>query len=222
MITKENFTKKNILSFFRAYDRILQHTIGTKDIPEHELAQVVMRALLCKDCTDNGACKYCNCKTPDQYFDPLRSDSAGKWGPMMSKDEWEAFESNLQSIMLQLYSNYYRDNYFSRSTNVEGALKLKVDTTSHDLGNVKYDSRHVVTFNITNDTDKDVIIRNISTSCSCTLADVDDMIIKPNSVLPIKVNYHANKKGNNTKVISVHFVDKSVSSINLFIKSNVE
>ena len=55
----------------------------------HLVEQAFYRAYLCSDCFSGGRCKHCGCKTPEMFFSPKKEDSEGKWGKMLSKNEWE-------------------------------------------------------------------------------------------------------------------------------------
>lgn len=58
----------------------------------HINQQALRRASLCSTCLDNQSCLYCGCDTPDAFFAPEKYDSKTKWGPMLSKEDWEDFQ----------------------------------------------------------------------------------------------------------------------------------
>jgi len=69
--------------------------IIAKILPAHYRDQAEWRAYLCKDCLETGKCKECGCKTPQMFYAPNKKDKLDKWGPMLSKKEWEKMKPTI-------------------------------------------------------------------------------------------------------------------------------
>lgn len=75
-----------------------------KNLPDHISEQAMYRMALCLDCLKNGRCLKCGCKTPQLFYAPMKQDD--KWGPMMSKSEWEKFKTTREYLDVINGSNY--------------------------------------------------------------------------------------------------------------------
>lgn len=71
---------------------------GHELTPTHIKEQAFYRASLCEDCLKQGSCPHCGCSTPALFFSPLKEDALKKWGPMVSKEEWEKSSSQEASL----------------------------------------------------------------------------------------------------------------------------
>jgi hypothetical protein len=54
--------------------------------------QVLYRKSMCEPCFKIGSCTSCGCNMPDTALVPSNECSAGKWGPMFNKKQWEEFK----------------------------------------------------------------------------------------------------------------------------------
>ncbi|HZF66012.1 MAG TPA: DUF1573 domain-containing protein [Chitinophagaceae bacterium] len=68
---------------------------------------------------------------------------------------------------------------------------IKVSTEKHDFGKIKQNVPVSTFFQITNTSDKPVVIENAWGSCGCTTPEVPKEPIAPKSTVKLKVNYNA-------------------------------
>jgi len=80
---------------------------------------------------------------------------------------------------------------------------IKVNTETHDFGKVKQNVPPVYYFEITNITDKPVIVENTWASCGCTTPDKIIEPIAPGATAKLKVQYSAAAGGTFTKDVSI-------------------
>lgn len=80
---------------------------------------------------------------------------------------------------------------------------IKVNTDKYDFGKIKQGVPVSTYFEVTNISDKPVVIENAWGSCGCTTPEVPKEPIAPNSTVKLKVNYNAAAMGNFTKDVSI-------------------
>ena len=63
-------------------------------IERHEIEQLVTRFLDadCQKCLDSGSCLHCGCHTEGRMNGWNDSCSAGNWGPIKDKQEWNQYK----------------------------------------------------------------------------------------------------------------------------------
>ena len=88
----------------------------------------------------------------------------------------------------------------SRELNVKTIIWLNPEI---DLGSVEFNKPITATFNLKNNSEEAVIIKNVKTSCGCTAANYSNTVIKPGETSKIEVTYNAKTKGYFSKTISV-------------------
>ena len=76
----------------RRWWAFIQGTFIEKFIGFHVVEQIMYRATVCSECTKAGKCVGCGCTTPDLYFTRDISCSKHRWGPIMTKENWETFK----------------------------------------------------------------------------------------------------------------------------------
>ena len=72
--------------------------------PPHIKEQAEIRAAKCAPCLTNKSCLHCGCSTPSLFYATSRSDAKKRWGPMLSKQDWEQFKTT------PLYQQYINSN----------------------------------------------------------------------------------------------------------------
>ena len=68
---------------------------------------------------------------------------------------------------------------------------IKVNNETHDFGKIKQGVPVTTYFEITNKSDKPVVIENATASCGCTTPEYPKEPIAPKSTVKIKVGYNA-------------------------------
>lgn len=68
---------------------------------------------------------------------------------------------------------------------------IKINTEKHDFGKLKQNVPATTYFEITNTSDKPVVIENAWGSCGCTTPEVPKAPIAPKAKVKLKVNYNA-------------------------------
>lgn len=216
-----NIDKEHAFSFFRTYSKLIADKVGIDKIPQHQLDQVVLRSIICNECTTKGHCISCNCDT-DLYYDPLREDALGNWGPMMDEDTWNNFMKHVTQVMVNLYKNYYDLNHFKALGPDKGIIQLTGFDNTKDIGVIEQKNCPVShRFYIKNSTDKDLIIKDIIPSCHCTIASPSDHKITTNESVEIIVTYDGKNKGDFSKTVSIYFVDSKIKPVLLTLKGKV-
>ncbi len=62
----------------------------------HIIEQMMFRRIECKPCVDAGSCEHCGCSMGDKmakWADLQAECSAGKWGKIMNKEDWDAYKT---------------------------------------------------------------------------------------------------------------------------------
>ena len=67
----------------------------------------------------------------------------------------------------------------------------KFNTDKHDFGNIKQGVPVTYFFEITNISDKPLVVENASASCGCTIPEKPEKPINPGATAKIKVQYNA-------------------------------
>ena len=99
---------------------------------------------------------------------------------------------------------------------------IKLDNTRHDFGKVKQNDKASHSFKLTNEGKGKLMIRKISTSCGCTVADLPKMEIQPNESIDLNVFFSSGKRrGIQKKSITIITNDPNNRSIVLWINAEV-
>lgn len=223
-----NITAYNIGSYLRGNATKFAEDRGFGILAEYQKQQVKLRSILCSDCLEAGKCKICNCKTPNLFYDTIRSDSNGKWGPMMQLDKWTEFikkypysHYSIEELATAYSLEYQKEKLVNNSnenaivlndTKQEstGKTAIKLNYTKDDIlydnGISKLNVPVKHTFTLTNTTDKDLSIVKVKPGCSCSSSVVNQGTnVAPNDEFKITITYNANVKGSYRKGTWVYF-----------------
>lgn len=113
---------------------------------------------------------------------------------------------------------------FSSLTPAElaNAPVISFNATSHDFGDIKEGDRVEYTFMIQNKGKRDLIIREVKTSCGCTVVSPAKKVIGANETAPVKVVFNSTgKRGRQNKAITVITNDPKRPTSILRVSANV-
>ncbi|MBN1820308.1 MAG: DUF1573 domain-containing protein [Prolixibacteraceae bacterium] len=97
------------------------------------------------------------------------------------------------------------------------------DSESFDFGTIAQDDKVEHSFELKNNGKRDLIIRNVRSSCGCTAVTPAKKVIPAGDSVPIKVVFDSKgKRGRQSKTITVITNDPKNSTTTLRISSNVE
>ena len=82
---------------------------------------------------------------------------------------------------------------------------LKFKTEEHDFGKIKQNVPAIYTFEITNTSDKPLVIENAHATCGCTVPEWQKEPIAPGKTTKIKVQYNASNLNHFDKQVFVKF-----------------
>ncbi|MGV8095880.1 MAG: DUF1573 domain-containing protein [Mangrovibacterium sp.] len=99
---------------------------------------------------------------------------------------------------------------------------VSFNTMSHDFGNIKQGDRVEYEFIIQNKGKRDLIVRDVKTSCGCTIVSPAKKIVSSNESVPVKVIFDsAGKKGRQNKAITVITNDPKRPTSILRVSTNI-
>ncbi|MGQ8335948.1 DUF1573 domain-containing protein [Sunxiuqinia sp. A32] len=92
-----------------------------------------------------------------------------------------------------------------------------------DFGEINQGEKVEHTFTMKNDGKRDLIIRNVKTTCGCTAVTPEKKVIGPNETVPLKVVFNSTgKRGRQNKAITVITNDPKNPTTILRISTNVQ
>lgn len=110
---------------------------------------------------------------------------------------------------------------------------IKVNTEKYDFGKIKQNVPVTTNFEITNISDKPIVIENAWAGCGCTTPEVPKEPIAPNSTVKLKVGFNAAALNlfdkdvsiklagiNDVKVVKITGVVLDEASYNAYVKQN--
>lgn len=80
---------------------------------------------------------------------------------------------------------------------------MKLNTEKHDFGKVPQGTPAEFYFEITNKSDKAIVVESALASCGCTTPEVPKEPIAPGATAKLKVSYNAANVGGFTKTVSI-------------------
>jgi hypothetical protein len=101
------------------------------------------------------------------------------------------------------------------------SVDIKFEVTSHDYGTIPYDGNGIFDFIYTNIGKEPLILKNVSTSCGCTVPEWPKDPIAPGAKGTIKVKYNTKNIGNFTKTVTV-YSNAATNPVTLKITGTVE
>jgi len=105
---------------------------------------------------------------------------------------------------------------------VENSPEFKVEATTVDIGKMDPATNRDVEFKFTNGGKRDLIIRNIRSTCGCTAVQQGNSVIKPGESSSIKATFNSGSyKGKVTKAIYVYTNDPRNSEVVLLLNAEV-
>lgn len=113
---------------------------------------------------------------------------------------------------------------FSKLTaaDLANAPAVKYDTESFDFGDIKPGSKVEHTFNLKNAGKKELIIRDVKSSCGCTAVSPSKNVVPAGESVPLKVAFDSTgKSGRQSKTITVITNDPKNPTTVLRIASNI-
>jgi len=144
------------------------------------------------------------------------------YGPVIDKFRVYINGKKDGNYWLNMTSRVVED--FSKLTaeQVKNAPVAGFENTSYDYGNIKAGTTVKHDFNFKNTGKADLIIRNISASCSCTVAAPKDKVVKAGSSSTISASFDTQGlDGYKNKTITVITNDPKNSEIILWIKGAI-
>ena len=108
------------------------------------------------------------------------------------------------------------------AADLQNAPVVKYDAESFDFGDIKPGSKVEHTFNLQNKGKKELIIRDVKSSCGCTAVSPSKNIVPAGESVPIKVAFDSSgKSGRQNKTITVITNDPKNPTTVLRIASNI-
>lgn len=105
---------------------------------------------------------------------------------------------------------------------LKNAPVVKYDAESFDFGDIKPGSKVEHTFNLSNEGKKELIIRDVKSSCGCTAVSPSKNIVASGESVPLKVTFDSTgKNGRQSKTITVITNDPKNPTTVLRIASNI-
>ena len=96
------------------------------------------------------------------------------------------------------------------------------NTLSYDFGDIKQGDKKEFTFELVNKGKRDLLIRNVRSSCGCTAVSPSKNVIAPGETAPVKVVFDSTgKKGRQSKTVTVITNDPKNSTSTLRISTNI-
>ena len=96
------------------------------------------------------------------------------------------------------------------------------NTLSYDFGDIKQGDKKEYTFELKNGGKRELLIRNVRSSCGCTAVSPSKNVIAPGETAPIKVVFDSTgKKGRPSQTVTVITNDPKNSSATLRISTNI-
>lgn len=105
------------------------------------------------------------------------------------------------------------------AVNAQANIEFKSDVV--DYGEIPYGSDGVRTFTFTNTGDEALIIKNVDSSCGCTIPTEPEGAIAPGETDIIKVKYDTKRVGPIRKIITVYSNAAEKPTYTLRIKGRV-
>jgi hypothetical protein len=112
-------------------------------------------------------------------------------------------------------------NTVARLLNAQSIAPAVFDTKTVDLGTVKSHQTYEIKFKYTNRLSVPLIIKDIKTTCGCTVPQWDKEPLMENESSELTVSFTPEEAGYNSKTIMVYH-NQSESPVKLFFKANVE
>ena len=108
------------------------------------------------------------------------------------------------------------------AADLASAPVVAFNTLSYDFGNIKQGEKKEYTFELTNKGKRELVIRNIRSSCGCTAVSPSKNVIAPGEMAPVKVVFDSTgKKGRQSKSVTVITNDPKNSTSTLRISTNI-
>jgi len=99
----------------------------------------------------------------------------------------------------------------------------KFNEETHEFGDINEGDKVECVFTLKNDGKRDLIIRNVKTSCGCTAVTPEKKVVKAAETVPLKVEFNsAGKRGRQSKAITVITNDPKNPTMILRISTNVK
>jgi len=106
---------------------------------------------------------------------------------------------------------------------LKNAPVVTFDESEFDFGEINQGDKVEHTFTLKNDGKRDLIIRNVKTTCGCTAVTPEKKVISPNESVPLKVVFNSTgKRGRQNKAITVITNDPKNPTTILRVSTNVQ
>ncbi len=90
-------------------------------------------------------------------------------------------------------------------TVVNNDASIEFENTEYNYGKMEINGNGIYAFKFSNSGNTPLIIRNVTTSCGCTVPEWPKKPVKPGETASLKVNYDTSKPGVFRKTITVFF-----------------
>jgi hypothetical protein len=101
--------------------------------------------------------------------------------------------------------------------------KLKLEKNKYDFGNVQEGKFYIANIKLSNDGEGDLIIKNVSTTCGCTAALVQDLNVKPGKSTILKIELDTSgREGKFVRVVNVQTNDRLQPMQTVTIFANIK
>jgi hypothetical protein len=130
-----------------------------------------------------------------------------------------------ENMVYYVSANLVEDFSAMTKADVDNAPVFKVASATIDLGKIKGSTQNEVEFKFTNAGKKDLIIRNVKSTCGCTVAEQGNVGvgIKAGASSSIKATFNSSGyTGKVTKVIYIYTNDPKNSEVMLMLNADVE
>ena len=113
------------------------------------------------------------------------------------------------------------NNENSEKENEVAKPSIKFENTVHDFGTIAYEGDGRCYFEFVNDSEQELIVNVVRTTCGCTRPEWPEQPIKPRGSGRIGISYNTKIHGRFQKTISV-YSNAENSPVKLYIKGNVK
>lgn len=83
-------TLKNIKAYIEGNTQMTLDGLGLK--PDYYKEQIAYRMLQCRDCLQQGQCKYCGCSVPGKLYVSQSYNNGERFPDLMNEEEWNKYK----------------------------------------------------------------------------------------------------------------------------------